>query len=49
MENRKKNPPAWSRRGVMEALVRRRDPSGDLVFDPDAPLPEEEDGPVSEQ
>ena len=36
MEKRKERLPAVPHRGLMEALLRRRDPAGDLLFDPDA-------------
>ena len=40
MEKRKDRPADHGRRGLMESLLRRRDPGGDDPFDPDN---EEED------
>lgn len=34
MEKEKKKPGAFPRRGVMEGLLRRRDPSGETPLDP---------------
>lgn len=41
MEKRK-DPPAAYHRGLMERLLRRRDPGGDEPFDPDDDAEEEE-------
>ena len=40
MEKRKEAPAVCGRRGLMESLLRRRDPDGDVPFEPEE---EEED------
>ena len=42
MEKRKRSPANPDRRGLMESLLRRRDPGGDDPFDPDDDEEEEE-------
>jgi len=41
MEKRKDASADRGRRGLMESLLRRRDPDGDLPFDPDEEAEEE--------
>jgi len=41
MEKRKEAPADRSRRGLMESLLRRRDPDGELLFDPEEEAEEE--------
>ena len=43
MEKRNGLPADHGRRGLMESLLRRRDPGGDELFDPEE---EEEDDPA---
>ncbi len=40
MEKRKNTPASLHRKGLMESLLRRRDPDGDMPFEPEE---EEED------
>ncbi len=40
MEKRKNTPASLHRKGLMESLLRRRDPDGDVPFEPEE---EEED------
>lgn len=42
MEKRNAPPAALYRKGLMESLLRRRDPGGDALFDPEDEAPETE-------
>ena len=41
MEKRKNTPASLHRKGLMESLLRRRDPDGELPFDPEEEVDEE--------